>query len=218
MKKLIIAAAMLGASFVACAPAQSATLVSACSAAPLDIVGITAGNQTCAGYFAGRRCSGNAGDVTDQKAALAGLGFDTTGFDFNSYTKLSGLAGLQTINFGTPLSGIIYLGIHYGAGQAAPRDRPGRDRFLQDRSGRSIVNSIQLQFGATSDAVLYSGATTAVPEVATWAMMIAGLGLVGASMRRRKPPSRSPDPNGAVRGGVTTIEHRRSTAAVLTDS
>ncbi len=75
MKKLIIAAAMCGASFVACAPAQSATLVSACSAAPLDIVGITAGNQTCAGYFAGQLLSGNAGDITDQKAALASLVF-----------------------------------------------------------------------------------------------------------------------------------------------
>lgn len=186
MKKLIIAAAICGASFIACAPAQSATLVSACSAAPLDIVGITAGNQTCAGYFAGQLLSGNAGDVTDQKAALASLGFDTTGFTFNSFPKLSDLSGLKTINFGTPLSGIVYLGIHYGGGQPAPV--PGQDvtAFYKINLGASVVNSIQLQFGATSDAVLYAGATTAVPEAATWAMMIAGLGVVGASMRRRK--------------------------------
>ena len=34
-----------------------------------------------------------------------------------------------------------------------------------------------------------SGAGTAVPEPATWTMMIAGFGLVGGALRRRRAPA-----------------------------
>jgi hypothetical protein len=40
--------------------------------------------------------------------------------------------------------------------------------------------------GGSSDVVLFSTGTPPVPEAATWAMMVAGLGIVGAAMRRRK--------------------------------
>lgn len=46
----------------------------------------------------------------------------------------------------------------------------------------SSTGSAGVAYGAALDNV----SVTAVPEPATWAMMIAGVGLVGASMRRRR--------------------------------
>jgi len=40
-------------------------------------------------------------------------------------------------------------------------------------------------------ATLLSRAVTPVPEAATWALLVAGFGLAGAALRRRRPPHRS---------------------------
>ena len=47
------------------------------------------------------------------------------------------------------------------------------------------VDNISYNFGARSGAFNFEVASAAVPEPATWAMLIAGFALVGASMRRR---------------------------------
>jgi hypothetical protein len=44
------------------------------------------------------------------------------------------------------------------------------------------LDGSQIQF----DNITLSDATSAVPEAATWAMMVAGFGLTGASLRRRR--------------------------------
>jgi hypothetical protein len=49
------------------------------------------------------------------------------------------------------------------------------------------VTSANLYFGTVPD--IQTGVAT-VPEVSTWAMMVAGLGLVGLHVRRRKPGPR----------------------------
>jgi hypothetical protein len=49
------------------------------------------------------------------------------------------------------------------------------------------VTSANLYFGTVPD--IHAGVAT-VPEAGTWAMMMAGLGLVGLQMRRRKPGPR----------------------------
>lgn len=46
-------------------------------------------------------------------------------------------------------------------------------------------NGAYLYFNTTSDTVRLFSSITAVPEPATWAMMISGFGLAGAAMRRR---------------------------------
>ena len=43
-----------------------------------------------------------------------------------------------------------------------------------------------LTYANTSTATIYRQFATAVPEPATWGMMILGFGLVGGSLRRRK--------------------------------
>ena len=47
---------------------------------------------------------------------------------------------------------------------------------VQQTNGYAVIDNVR--FGANAD--------TGVPEPATWAMMIAGFGLVGGAMRRRK--------------------------------
>lgn len=53
--------------------------------------------------------------------------------------------------------------------------------------GNNILTSFSSQEGGNRNAKLYGYVSTAnaVPEPATWAMMIGGMGLVGMSMRRR---------------------------------
>lgn len=51
-----------------------------------------------------------------------------------------------------------------------------------------VLNTIEVK-GFTSGSGSYSGTATfqaAVPEAATWAMMLGGFGLMGAAMRRRR--------------------------------
>lgn len=44
--------------------------------------------------------------------------------------------------------------------------------------------------GGFTGQVVFSGATAAVPEPATWAMMMLGLGAVGFAPRRSRTPAR----------------------------
>lgn len=51
----------------------------------------------------------------------------------------------------------------------------------------SATKGVNLVFDATcSDTIGVLGFQTAVPEAATWAMMMVGLGMVGGSLRRRR--------------------------------
>ncbi|MGO8608729.1 PEPxxWA-CTERM sorting domain-containing protein [Rhizobium johnstonii] len=45
-----------------------------------------------------------------------------------------------------------------------------------------------LTYGARSTGSIYTQFAVAVPETATWGMMILGFGLVGGAMRRRSAP------------------------------
>lgn len=56
-----------------------------------------------------------------------------------------------------------------------------KNHWFQEFFAASMVGP-----GPTSFTVTYSTAANAVPEPTSWAMMIAGFGLVGSSLRRRK--------------------------------
>jgi hypothetical protein len=63
--------------------------------------------------------------------------------------------------------------------------------LLTSAEGSQTINSAILQVYNTTDGVAYNAhwdnlSSGAVPEPATWAMMIAGFGLAGASLRRRR--------------------------------
>ena len=185
--------------------AVGAALLFACAAAPtlaapraclLSDISPTA--LACAGFIAGNLLSGNAGDVAAQQAALATIGFAWDG-NWNAATKINSLGGLTTVDFSTadsnPIArmyGDTWIGVHFGGGAGLGGNATG---FWKFDAGVAGLQSLLLNITrGSSGAVLYKTAPEpridppppVVPEPASWAMMIAGFGLVGAAMRRRK--------------------------------
>jgi PEP-CTERM motif len=146
---------------------------------------ITPNASACAGFFSGNVLSGNSGDITAQQSALSSIGFAWDG-NWNALEKISPLNGSQVINFAQLLNGTTYVAFHFGAGQGGPAvgNQGGGTAFYKFNAGTNL-DQFSLIYSASSSAVLYSTGP-AVPEPATWMMMLFGFGLVGSAMRRRK--------------------------------
>jgi len=170
------------------APASAAlTVVGACSASDLSVT-----VASCSGWFGGNLL--NANKVQDQFDALKQIGFT---WDKNwsaiDLTKVDPAgADKNTYDFAALLNGTSYLAIHKGKGGKNGFEGTG---FFKVTSANLDLFTLNLQGG--SSAVLYSTEApyipppppppAAVPEPATWAMMITGFGLVGGALRRRQP-------------------------------
>jgi hypothetical protein len=94
-------------------------------------------------------------------------------------TKVNAIGNV--FDFAGTLSGDTLIGIHKGNG--------GRNGFagtaffrLDDLNG---LDSVTLNLGGASSAVVYNPGPGAVPEPASWAMLLVGFGGVGFAMRRR---------------------------------
>jgi hypothetical protein len=156
---------------------------------------------SCSGFYSGNLLNNN--DIVAQTAGLQAIGYSWDG-DFTSLVnagqKIEGNGATQ-ISFGTPLSGITVLGIHFGGGGA---NGVGNGTAFYRFDAGSITDSIGLNYPGSSGIVLYStghavvpspgsgdggndgGAAPVVPEPLTWVMMIAGFGMVGYTLRRQK--------------------------------
>lgn len=172
MKKLGYFAALVVATTAA--PNASAALLAACG---LNDIKPTA--QACVGFESGNVLSNNKSDVAAQTAALKTLGLDWSG---TMLAKVTNLNSATTIDFGTALKGISYIAVHYGNGVGGPGNGTA---FYRLDAGASL-SSITLGYtSASSNAVLYAtNVGAAVPEPATWALMVLGFGLAGYAVRR----------------------------------
>ncbi|MXP44600.1 PEPxxWA-CTERM sorting domain-containing protein [Allopontixanthobacter sediminis] len=94
----------------------------------------------------------------------------------------------QTFSFTAPLSGISFLAIHWGGGSTHDGG-PGNSTVFYKIDAGTGPMTFTTNFRGISNAALYSTSGPAVPEPATWAMFILGLGLVGFTLRRRKTHS-----------------------------
>ena len=149
----------------------------------LDATNYTGG---CVGFFGARL------DTTAMTIDLSGLEVGNYESGFFEITGITGpaITGVSTVNLGGLFDPAAYNG-------ALATDVP--TPFLS-----FTANSIRIEwssFGgvAPNDQFAYgvfnfdpsfstfSYTTGAVPEPASWALMIAGFGLVGSAMRRRKP-------------------------------
>ena len=66
----------------------------------------------------------------------------------------------------------------------------GSGRVNLDMGGQSGITSILFTNGGNNcDPFYLDSFASAVPEASTWSMMILGLGMAGASLRRRRKPS-----------------------------
>jgi hypothetical protein len=151
----------------------------------------------CSGFFAGNQLGASQDMVDTQTAALAALGFSGTVTQVEHLDLTS-----ATIDFKTALNGATFIGIHWGKGQGPLNVEGGASGFYRlDLANDANLDTLTAGFGSFSDAALFStgpcagagcdsggGAGGAVPEPATWAMMIVGFGGVGGLMRRRRIP------------------------------
>ena len=130
----------------------------------------------------------------------SGLSFDSgsfapTGTAVNSYyvnfDPLFGETATGTITFDTRILGIIS-----STGRLASSDflgasatnymSPSLRGFETGDTATFTGNIVRFSLLASSPGDSFRVVTAAVPEPATWAMMIAGFGLVGFAMRRRQ--------------------------------
>jgi hypothetical protein len=126
--------------------------------------------------------SNSSADRAAQQAALASLGFAWDGTNWNDFEKLD-VSG-SSVNFATQLYGITYVAFHFG-GSSSVGNATAFYRF--DAGQGAGLDSLGINVKALSNAIVYStGLPGAVPEPATWTMMILGFGGVGALVRRRR--------------------------------
>lgn len=161
---------------VTCLPGNTADLASAGDISPTALA--------CEGRFDKNVLDNTTADLLIQKNALHDLGFDWDSSTYSSLTKLSSIpSGQHTIDFGTILHGITYIGFHAG-GKGG-----GSTSFYKFDAGAGMASFtwVDTDKYPSSGAILYStGAATnvpGVPEPASWAMMLGGFGMVGGALR-----------------------------------
>jgi hypothetical protein len=199
MRSILALLAVTAASVIAgSTPAAAAlTVVRACGSSDITL-GAGATFTSCAGYYSGNLFNNSSNvDIAGGLSAIsAPAGIFTTYAAIPATDKLTGLNGQTVINFGETLYGDTIVGVHFGAGQGSPGrgfgppNRQGNPTnvdtsvFYRFNAGTAGINSFTLNFNASSNATLFVTGN-AVPEPATWAMMLGGFGLLGAASRRR---------------------------------
>lgn len=182
MKRTFTLALAAAATFAAASPAQAA-LVSSGLGCTTTQVSPTA--SACVGWYQGQLLGGSGPMRQDAKDALALLGYNWTPNTLaNTVQILSSISG-NTIDFtvGTGiLSGKTIIGIHRGASTAGGTQSTAFFRW----DNLKPTDKITLNIGGLSSSTLYITTFSVVPEPATWLLMIAGVGLVGWQLRRRR--------------------------------
>ena len=132
--------------------------------------------SACTGYYTGNIFDNKPDDTTAIAAALAGFGITYTG-NISDYQGFSGLGGATDLSglFGN-LTGTQVFGIHYGGGAGG-----GESAFYQIDFGPAPGKPLSLTLPASSNVYLFT--TPAVPEPATWAMMLLGFAGIGIAVR-----------------------------------
>jgi hypothetical protein len=177
-RALLISAAAV--SFAFASPANAAlTVEGAC-----DLALTSPDAVACAGYYSSNLLSNNATDLVDQQTAIASLPGDITfDGDFNALTKIEALVNGNQINFGTTLFDDAIIGAHFGNVVGVAGNVSVFWLFDLPAQGANFIALDNTQ--GFSNAVLYTRGTPAVPEPATWAMMLVGFGFLGGMLRRR---------------------------------
>ncbi len=195
MKKLSFAAAFAAFSLATVAtpafaakPVVSATpTLGATSCALTDISPKAA---SCAGWYAGNLVNGST--LAEQAFALNSfLGTGLTSSTLTWLETLPSLSGLPGANFATALYGDTVVAFHVGAAKGAGGIGYQGTAFFRFDAGNLVggLDSVGFNRAGLSNARLYRTGkfiTTAVPEPATWGMMLLGFGIVGSALRRRR--------------------------------
>jgi hypothetical protein len=117
-------------------------------------------------------------------------GFNTAvGSSLYTFTSTTGLDGMITLNFSlsnslfrSPIAGLAY----YGPSDGAPVQTFESDVTLRISQSLSYSAAGGESYGIGRLGSAEVGSASPAPEPASWAMMVGGFGLLGATMRRRK--------------------------------
>jgi len=184
--RYILKAAVAAAAIAAASPAFATVEVSAptnvgCASGPLAPPA-----DFCAGYYTNNLLGGSPADITAQQNAIRLLpGFSSYTVDWTALTNAGKIVSSADVtalnNLLANAGGQVLIGFHWGN---VPGDDGNVSAFYLWNN--APTGSIHLtNTDGWSNAVLYTP-TAAVPEPATWAMMLLGFGAIGVSMRRRR--------------------------------
>lgn len=182
-----MAAVTLAASLAVSSPAQATSDVAIES--PCD--SLTDGDAQ------GCKFSGNITTATDGNSSysLAEAAYNAA---FNPDITLTPLADLDVsggtmngITITKTATGVYSLTVAAGIDLSYFAVKAGNNFILYQYIGQTSFTTDGLQSGASQNLpglshAVFFGTAGGVPEPATWAMMLLGLGLVGGSMRRRR--------------------------------
>lgn len=150
-----------------------------------SLADISPGASACSGFYKGNLLGGSP-----DKQALTALALTDLGFAGPVVTseKLEGLNGLKVINFNKLLAGITVIGMHFGGANGDGGPGESSTAFYMFDAGPVGLDTFRItSFGGSSNAVLFStGVSTAVPEPATWGLMILTVGIAGTALRRKR--------------------------------
>lgn len=190
MKKILIALSAVGAVALATPAIADTTIVSAPSAVGCNFAPLSPASDSCAGYYNQNVFSNTTADVTAQQNAinlLVGTGNYTV--DYNGLKAGGDVIGGGDVAALNALlataGGQVLLGVHWGNvpdGNGPNYGNVSAFYLWNNAAAGSIHLTSTTGF---SDAVLYR-ATGAVPEPATWALMLIGFGAIGMASRRRR--------------------------------
>ena len=186
--------------------ALAGTAIAAASPAYADVTptndpctyGYVTGAVACQGYYGGNLITGSMNSATTTaennainqlitNAVSQGPGYTPPylGLDYDTVLgAVTDLNGSATLNFGSlNLSGLTIVGAHFG--NNIDSDPNNITAFWLLDLGNNVTHTITLSNGqGSSNAQIFSTGTPAVPEPATWAMMLLGFGAIGLAMRR----------------------------------
>lgn len=192
-RKLVVAAVLATAGVIAVPASAAVSVVDPCS------VGYVTGSIACVGYVGGNLITGATGSATTAaeqaiiNQLLSGPATDSTSGYSPPYSLSTGtvlgalidLNGTATLNFGSlSLSGLTVLGAHFG--NNIDSDVNNVTAFWLFNF-TTPTNTITLANGAgSSNAQIFATGPGAVPEPASWALMLLGFGVIGTAMRRSR--------------------------------
>jgi len=182
--RTLLAAAAIAAT-LASSSAFAITPANTCSFADVSGTGVTV--TDCSGYYIGNL--NNAADFANVSALLT-TEFPGTTFGSGIIEQIN-IASGTGFNFATPVYGDTVFGVHWGGGVGGGNTAFYRVTIGAGFTGFDIVSTNPARGrGGISNVALYAtDPTPPVPEPETYALMLAGLGVIGFVARRRKNPT-----------------------------